>query len=113
RDRGGRGRRGHPHAAGPPGDQGPAPGPGGGGGQGAGPGGAALRGRALTGPAVQAWSGSPVSSSVLRSLSTSGQPPPAPCDSRPPPTMAARFGAPASSWVTVSEVTPRSPSAIS
>src|ERR1700687_5277287 len=50
--------------------------------------------------------GTPVSSSVLRPLRISFQPPPAPSDSRPPVISAATFGAPVTSCVTVSLVTP-------
>jgi hypothetical protein len=61
----------------------------------------------------QCTNASPVSSSVLRLLSTYAQPPPAPASSIPPDSSVASCGAPSSSCVSVSRVTPFSRSAIS
>ena len=61
----------------------------------------------------QCTNASPVSSSVLRLLSTYAQPPPAPASSIPPDSSVASCGAPLSSCVSVSRVTPFSRSAIS
>lgn len=55
----------------------------------------------------------PVSSSVFRPLSTQLQPPPAPVSSISPASSAASFGAPWSSWITVSFVMPPLASPIS
>ncbi len=57
--------------------------------------------------------GVPDSSTVLRSDSTHAQPPPAPLSSSWPATIAASVGAPSSSWMIVSLVTPPSIDSIS